>query len=140
MGNCVLLHGDNEAAFYWERRCRGGNERRSGALMCLLGVLELSSGWHVDAVHVQGIHNVAADGISRWHCAAVLDNMRAVRPDVSWQSRDLGGADTFLCTSVLASNSCEMPVRPHVNILIGFLAHEQTCGYLWCARFPPTLQ
>ena len=124
MGDCVLLRGDNEAAVQWVRRCRGGKEPRSGALMRLLGVLEVSSGWHFDALHVRGIHNVAADGISRWDRASVLDNLRAVRPDVPWQMRDLGVAGTSLCTSVLASNSCDTPLRPRLNALIrGILVH-----------------
>ena len=38
-GDCVLLRGDNEVAVHWVRRCRGGREPRSGALMRLLGVL-----------------------------------------------------------------------------------------------------
>ena len=42
-GDCVLLRGDNETAVDWVRRCRGGLEPRSGALTCLLGVLEFSS-------------------------------------------------------------------------------------------------
>ena len=41
-GDCVLLRGDNEAAVQWVRRGRGGLEPRSGALMRLLGVLEVS--------------------------------------------------------------------------------------------------
>ena len=44
-GDCALLRGDNEAAVHWLRRCRGGLEPRSGGLMRLLGVLEVSSGW-----------------------------------------------------------------------------------------------
>ena len=124
MGDCVLLRGDNEAAIQWVRRCRGGKEPRSGTLMRLLGVLELSSGWHFDAKHVRGIFNVAADGISRWDRASVLVNLRAVRPDIPWQEQELGGAGTSLCTSVLASNSCETPLRPRLNALIrGILAH-----------------
>ena len=70
-GDCVLWRGDNEAAVEWVRRCRGGKEPRSGALMRLLGVLEMSSGWHFDAKHLRGIFNVAADGISRWDRASV---------------------------------------------------------------------
>ena len=54
-GDCVLLHGGNEAAVEWVRRCLGGMEPRSGALMRLLGALELSSGWHFDAKHVRGV-------------------------------------------------------------------------------------
>ena len=83
-GDCVLLRGDNDAAVQWVRRYRGGLEPRSGALMCLLGVLEVSSGWHFDALHVRGIHNVVADGISRRDRDSVLVNLRAVRPDVPW--------------------------------------------------------
>ena len=122
-GDCVLLRGDNEAAVQWVRRCRGGKEPRSGALMRFLGVLELSSGWHFDAKHVRGIFNVAADGISRWDRASVLLNLRSVRPDVPWQVRDLGAVGTSLCTSALASDSCEAPLRPRLNALIrGILA------------------
>ena len=89
-GDCVLLRADNEAAVQWVRRCRGGKEPRSGALMPLIGVLELSSGWHFDAKHVRGIFNVAADGISRWDRSSVSLNLCSVRPDVPWQARDLG--------------------------------------------------
>ena len=56
-GDCILLRGDNEAAVQCVRRCHGGLEPRSGALMHLLGVLEVSSGWHFDALHVRGIYN-----------------------------------------------------------------------------------
>ena len=79
LGDCVLWRGDKEADVEWVRRCRGGKEPRSGALMRLLGVLKLSAGWHFDAKHVGRISNVAADGISRWDRASVLVNMGAVR-------------------------------------------------------------
>ena len=74
--------------------------------MRLLGALELSSGWYsyFDVKHVRGILNVAADGISRWDCAAILLHVRSVRPDV--------------CTSVLASGSCKAPLRPRLKALI----------------------
>ena len=104
MGDCVLLRGNNEAAVQWVRRRRGGKEPRSGAFMRLLGVLELSSGWHFDAKHVRGIFNVAADGVSRWDGSSVLLNLRSVRPDVPWQARDFWDVRTSLFTSVLASD------------------------------------
>ena len=122
--DCVLLRGDNEAAMLWVRRCRGDKEPRSDALMRLIGVIELSSGWHFDAKHVRGIFNVAAEGNSRWGRSSVLLNLRSVRPDVPWQARDLGDVGTSLCTSVLASDSCEAPFRPRLNALMrGILAH-----------------
>ena len=123
-GDCVLLCGDNEAAVQWVWRFRGGKEPRSGALMRLLGVLELSSGWHFDAKHVRGIFNVAAEGNSRWGRSSVLLNLRSVRPDVPWQARDLGDVGTSLCTLVMASDSCEAPLRPRLNAINrGILAH-----------------
>ena len=114
----MLLGGDNEAAVDWVRRCHGGREPRSGALMRLLGVLEMSSGWQFHATYVRGVHNVAPDGISHWDRDSVLANLRSVRPDVPWQVRDLGAVGETLCTSVLASNSCVTPLRPRLHALI----------------------
>ena len=103
----------------------GGLKPHSGALMRLLDVLEVSSGWHFEASHARGVHDVAADGISRWDRGSVLDNLRAVRPNIPWQIRDLGTIDMSLCTSVLASDSCETPLQPRLNELIsGILAHR----------------
>ena len=82
---------------------------------------------------MRGIHNAAADGISRWDCGSVLDIMRAVRPNVPWQVRELGTIVFSLCTSVLASDSCDTPLRPRPNELtwgIDILAHGWTFGYV----------
>ena len=62
-GDCVLLRGDNEAAVQWVRRCPEGREPRSGALMRFMGVLEMSSGWNFDAMHVPGVFNDVVEGI-----------------------------------------------------------------------------
>ena len=106
------------------RRCRGGLEPRFGALTRLLGVLEVSSGWHFEAMHVRGIHNAAADGISRWDRGSVLDNLRAVRPNIPWQVRELGTIGISPCTSVVASDTCDTPLRPRLNELIwGIMEH-----------------
>ena len=40
----VLMRGDNMSAIQWVSKCRGGKEPRSGALMRLLGCLEVGSG------------------------------------------------------------------------------------------------
>ena len=123
-GDCALLRRDNEAAVYWVRRYRGGLKPRSGAIMRLLGVLEVSSGWHFEATHVRGIHNAAADGISCWGCGSVLDNSGAVRPNIPWQGRELGTIGISLCTSVLASDLRDTPLRPRLNELSwGILEH-----------------
>ena len=95
----------------------GGLERRSGTLMRLLGVLKGSSRWHFEATHARGIHNAAADGISRWDRGFVHDNLRAVCPNIPWQVRELGTVSISLCNSVLASDSCDMPLRTPLNEL-----------------------
>ena len=61
-GDCILLRGDNELSVLWIRRCRGGKEPRSGALMRLLGAL-VSSEWYFRSSHVPGVLNSLVDGI-----------------------------------------------------------------------------
>ena len=67
---------------------------------------------------MHGIHNAAADVISRWVGGSVLDNSRAVLPNIPWQVRDLGTIGISLCNSVLTSDSCDTPLRPRPNELI----------------------
>ena len=62
----MQMQGDNMTAVHWVSKCRGGKEPRSGAPMRLLVCLEVGSGWCFDAVHVAGVDNSIADGISRW--------------------------------------------------------------------------
>lgn len=115
--DCVLLRGDNEAAIQWVRRCRGGKEPRSGALMRLMGATELVGGWYFDSLHVAGILNDVADGISRWESGDVLDKLTALRPSISWQEKDLGVEGRELCTTALAANSSGKPLRERLNEL-----------------------
>ena len=78
-------------------------------------MVEASSGWDLDATHVRGVHNVAAHGISRLDRDSVFCNLRSVRPDVPWQTRDLRAVGDSICSSVLASNSCVTPLRPRMD-------------------------
>ena len=58
--------------------------------------------------------------------APFLIFLRAVRPNVPWQVQELGTIGISLCTSVLASDSCDTPLRPRLNELIwgiDILAH-----------------
>ena len=123
-GNCVLLRRDNEVAVYWVRRCRSGLEPHLGALMRPLVVPEVSPKWHFEATHVRGVNNAAVGGISRWDRGSVLDHLSTVCPNISWQVRELGNIVISLCTSVLASDSCDTPLWPRLNELSrGILAH-----------------
>ena len=92
--------------------------------MRLLGVLKVSSGWHLKSTHARGIHNAAANDIARWDHGSVLDNLCAGRPNIPWLVRDLGTIGISLCNSGLASDSCDTPLRPRLNELIsGVLEH-----------------
>lgn len=86
----VLLRGENEASVAWIQRCRGRKESQSGASVRLLGVLEVTSGWHSEAKHAPGVIDAVADGISRWEPHDVLADLRSATPGVSWQVFDLG--------------------------------------------------
>ena len=123
--DCALLRGDNEAAVHWVRRCRGGLEPRSSALMRLLGVLEVSSGWHFEATYVRGIHNAAADGISRWDRGSVLDNLRVIRPNIPRRRFRNWGPSAFLpIRRCWLRTHATRPLWPRLNELIwGILEH-----------------
>ena len=62
--DCVLRRDDNEGEVHWVRCCRGGTKPRSGALVHLIGEVELSGGWHFGSLHVPGVLNDVAGGFS----------------------------------------------------------------------------
>lgn len=68
----MLLRGDDEDDAHWARRCRGGKEPRSRALMRLLGAIELVDGWYFGFLRIVGVLNDVADGISRWNSVELL--------------------------------------------------------------------
>ena len=60
----ISTRGHNMSPVQWVSKCRGARESRPGAPMRLLWCLEVGSGWCVDALHVAGVENTIADGIS----------------------------------------------------------------------------
>ena len=99
------MRGDNLSAVHWVSKCRGGKEPRSGALMRLLGCLQVGSGWCFDALHVAGVDNFIADGISRWKEEVIDGNLHASRPVVAWRRQVLGPTGVELCLGILAASS-----------------------------------
>ena len=79
----IIRRGDSTSADQWVSECKRGGEPRSGALVRLLGCLEVNSGWCFDALHVAGVENTIADGISLWNPKAIDGNLHAFRPDVA---------------------------------------------------------
>ena len=78
---------------------------RTPTLMRLLGCLEVGSGWCFGALHVAGVENAIANGISRWEPEDIDGNLRACRPDVAWHRQVLGPTGVALCFGVLAASS-----------------------------------
>ena len=86
-GQSILMKGDNMSAVHWVNQCRGSKEPRSGALMRIMGVLEMRNGWRFRAKHIKGVANTIADGISRWDRNDIALNLHSCRPDVCWQEQ-----------------------------------------------------
>ena len=91
-GASIFMRGDNSYGVHWVNRCRGGRELRPGAVMRMMGRLEMLSGWCFQAKNVKGVVNTLADGISRWDRDFISAKLTAFRPDVNWQEQILRGA------------------------------------------------
>ena len=116
-GQSILMRGDNMSAVHWVNKCRGAQEPRSGALMRMLGCLEMRSGWRFRAKHIRGVHNTLADGISRWTRDEIAVNLHAYRPDIRWQEQLLGQEATDITSAVLASSSSDDQLRIRLNAI-----------------------
>ena len=101
-GQSILMRGDNMSAVHWVNKCRGAREPRSGALMRMLGCLEMRNEWRFRAKHIKGVANTLADGISRWKHDEIALNLNSYRPDIRWQEQHLGQEALDLTSAVLA--------------------------------------
>ena len=107
----ILMRGENMSTIQWVPKCRGGRESLSRALMRLLECLEVSSGWCFDALHVAGVENTIADGISRWKPEDIDSKLHAFRPEVAWHRQVLGPTGVALCLGMLAASSPTSQLR-----------------------------
>lgn len=114
-GQSVLMRGDNMSAVHWVNKCRGAKEPRSGALMRMMGVLEMRNGWRFRAKHIKGLANTLADGISRWKHEEIGANLRSYRPDICWQEQHLGQEALDLTSEVLGASSSDDQLRNRLN-------------------------
>ena len=71
-----------------------------------------------DALHVAGVENTIANGISRWEPEDIDGNLHAFRPDVAWHRQVLGPTDVALCLGVLAASSSASQLRRRLTELI----------------------
>ena len=117
--DCILMRGDNSSACCWVSKCRGGKEQRSGALMRVLGCLEMGSGWCFRAKHIKGVRNTLADGISRWEPReSIPTELHRMRPDVSWHEQVLDAEGLALCTETLAASTSAGQLRTRLDGLM----------------------
>lgn len=114
-GQSVLMRGDNMSAVHWVNKCRGAKEPRSGALMRMMGCLEMRNGWRFRAKHINGLANTLADGISRWQHEKIAANLRSYRPDICWQEQHLGREALDLTSEVLDASSSDDQLRNRLN-------------------------
>jgi len=114
-GQSVLMRGDNMSAVHWVNKCRGAKEPRSGALMRMMGVLEMRNGWRFRAKHIKGLANTLADGISRWNHNDIAANLRSHRPDIRWQEQHLGQEALEITSEVLDASSSDDQLRDRLN-------------------------
>jgi len=142
-GQSVLMRGDNMSAVHSVNKCRGAREPRPGALMRMLGCLEMRNGWRFRAKHIQGLANTLADGISRWKHEEVAANLRSYRPDIRWQEQHLGPEALDLTFDVLASTSSDDQlhlVSPHLRVgfpvLVRFSSVNEVTGSCLSRRRP----
>ena len=84
-----------------------------------LGCLEVGSGWCFNALHVAGVDNTIAHGISRWE-PEDIDGNHAFRPDVAWRRQVLGPTGVALCLGVLAASSSASVTVVSPNLYVRF--------------------
>lgn len=64
-GESVAVRGDNSSAVHWFNAAGTSSEGPAGALMRIMGALEIESAMSFRAAHIAGVDNVLADALSR---------------------------------------------------------------------------
>lgn len=102
-GEAVLIRADNSATVTWIGRCKGGTKgmARVGAVMRMMGALEIEGGFCFQAKHIPGKENKLADGITRWPEEQVYDNLMRESPGTPWQVHELGDGTRRIFTEIL---------------------------------------
>ena len=85
--------------------------------MHLMGAIELMGGWHYYSLHVPGVLNDVADGISRWNPGDIRRYLGALHPSIYRLERDVEVERQELCTPVLDTNLSAKSLRERLNVL-----------------------
>ena len=108
----ILMRADNMSAVQWVSKCRGGREPRSGALIRLLGCLEVGSGWWFDASHVAGVETPSLTAFH--HESRRISTATSVRPGPT-----LLGTDRYWDQRASRyASECWRPARPSVSCVV----------------------
>ena len=112
----------------------GGNTQIRGA-HAPLGCLEIGGGWCFDALHVAGVENTIADGISPWNPEAIDDNVHAFQPDVELHRQVLGTADVVICSGVLETIHQSVAPSSHRAYKLSFRSWTAFSGLIGEAKY-----
>ncbi|CAB1109801.1 unnamed protein product [Ectocarpus sp. CCAP 1310/34] len=132
-GQSVLMRGDNMSAVHWVNKCRGAKEPRSGALMRMMGCLEMRNEWRFRAKHIKGLANTLANGISRWKHDEITAKLRSYRPDICWQEQHLGQEALDLTSAVLDSSSSDDQLQSRLNAVTRQVEIDTSSPLIKCA-------
>jgi hypothetical protein len=104
----IMMLGDNTSAVSWINKKGSKCSIRAAAVMRLLGMMEVVSGFHFDGEHIAGILNVIADGISRWADEEVQNNLTTMYPlpnGQEWERQQLTQEVLEFITKILGPAS-----------------------------------
>ena len=107
-GEAALIRTDNTSTVSCVVKCRSGGkgQERAGALMRMLGALEVEGGFGFQAKHIPGVENRLADGITRWPAEEVYTNLMRESPGAPWQVYEIKGELRRTFTEILREASC----------------------------------
>jgi hypothetical protein len=100
-GDAVDLMGDNKISIAWLCNAGGARGRREAALIRLLEVIELESGWAFRPAYIPGAKNTWADAITRIPLHLLQAHLEREMPGVPWRKVELGQQENELLSTLL---------------------------------------
>ena len=79
----------------------GKDDVRAGALMKIVGVLEVKGRWSFQAKHVAAVDNSLARLITRREPSRIDTELNHQRLDVNWREQVMGGEEEEKCSVIL---------------------------------------
>lgn len=100
-GDVACMQGDSTSAVSWANKCGKTKDPGAAALMRVLGMLELRSGWCLSAHRRAGCDHIVAGGIFRLPLTLTPSRTNATLPSPEWQEVQLGARGGITCSAML---------------------------------------